>query len=69
MVAETTQDGQSGGEVILAAMLARLCMAARHDGWRSLVFDGHPTDTHLAPVLASMPVARSSPLLLMHIPE
>lgn len=67
VVAETVRGEQPNGKSIVAAAIARLCEVAVQAGWTTLAFDGHPTDPHLAHVLATMPVARTSPLLLMEI--
>lgn len=66
-VAETTRRDEPHGVAVLAAAVAATLAAAAADGIGSVEFDGHDDDPHLAPLLATLPVSSSNPLLLVEL--
>jgi GNAT superfamily N-acetyltransferase len=66
LVAETQRRTEAGGG-LLSAALARSLTALTERGFRIVEFDGHDDDPHLAPLVARLPVASTSPLLLVEL--
>lgn len=68
LVAETIRRDQPDGVRLVAAALAR-CMTLLGDAAvTNVLIDGHESDLHLAPVLATLPPTPAEPLLLVEIP-
>jgi GNAT superfamily N-acetyltransferase len=67
-VAETTRRDEPDGVELLAAAIAATLTAAEAAGIDSVEFDGHDADPHLAPLVATLPIASSNPLLLVELP-
>ena len=68
VVAETVAADTPDGADVLAAAIAATLAAARAAGVLEAEFDGHVDDPHLAPLIATMPLARTDPLLLVELP-
>lgn len=68
VVAETQRRDEPGGTRLLTAALARSLTRAAAAGRRTVEFDGHDTDPHLAPLLATLPRTGANPLLLVELP-
>lgn len=67
LVAETQRRDEADGTGLLGAALARSLTALAERGLRCVELDGHDDDPHLAPLLAGLPVATTSPLLLVEL--
>jgi len=68
LVAETQRRAEPGGIELLGAALARSLTALVELGFADVELDGHDDDPHLAPLLAGLPIASTSPLLLVELP-
>src|SRR6476660_8314662 len=65
LIAETQRADEPDGVRILAAAVAR--SLSRMPAGHLVGFDGHVTDPHLTPVLASLPSVGTDPLLLVEM--
>ena len=66
VVAETVDEDEPSGTHLLAQAVAFVLAGAAERG--GLVkFDGHVTDPHLHPILASLPHHRTNPVELMEL--
>lgn len=68
LVAETQRRAEPGGIELLGATLARSLTVLVELGFADVELDGHDDDPHLAPLLAELPIASTSPLLLVELP-
>jgi GNAT superfamily N-acetyltransferase len=67
-VAETMSREEPDGAAALAAAIAACLMSAADAGIDSVEFDGHVVDPHLAPLVETLPIYSSHPLLLVELP-
>jgi GNAT superfamily N-acetyltransferase len=67
LVAETQHRDEADGTVLLSAALARSLTASADHGYRAVELDGHEEDPHLGPIVTELPVAATSPLLLVEL--
>ena len=67
-VAETMRRDEPDGIGALGAAVARTLTAAAAAGIAAVEFDGHDSDAHLAPLVATLPAAYPHPLLLVALP-
>lgn len=69
IVAETRRRHVSGGIEQVAAALATCLGGLRRRGARAVELDGHASDPHLTPVVASLPAVAADPVDLVEIPS
>jgi hypothetical protein len=62
-VLETVRRDEADGFAAVAAVLAGVLIAAGDAGLGEVELDGHDTDPHLAPVVATLPPHHDNPLL------
>jgi hypothetical protein len=65
--AETIRPDEPDGAAIVAAVLAGCLRDLAAVGVDKVLIDGHDSDPHLAPVVATLPAAASEPLLLVEL--
>lgn len=68
VVTETQSRHEPHGHPLLAAAFARTLQAAAATGVTALELDGHVTDPHLHPLLQTVPIIATNPLLLVEHP-
>jgi hypothetical protein len=68
VVAETTHRDEPDAVGVLAATLAACVRNLAAAGITDVLVDGHDTDPHLVPVVATMPPCPRTPLLLVEVP-
>lgn len=66
-VLETVRRDEAEGVAAVAAVLAGVLTAAHAAGLREVELDGHDTDPHLAPVVATLPPHKDNPLLVVEV--
>jgi GNAT superfamily N-acetyltransferase len=67
LVAETQHREEVAGTALLSAAVARSLTVLAEQGCRTVEFDGHDDDPHLAPIVAQLPVTTTNPLLLVRL--
>jgi hypothetical protein len=66
-VLETLRRDEPDGVTAVAAVLAGVLAAARAAGLHEVELDGHESDPHLAPVVATLPPHGDDPLLMVEL--